>query len=78
MLLAFFHLGPLEFDRWKSLTRLPVCKYNRIRAEIMEVRERIDSAIKFVGDVFYARVFRAAAESMGMFQYRAALDDKLR
>jgi len=52
-------------------------KYNRIRAEIMEVRERIDSAIKFVGDVFYARVCRAAAESMGMFQYRAALDDKL-
>jgi len=52
-------------------------KYNRIRAEIMQVRERIDSAIKFVGDVFYARVFRAAAESMGMPQYRAALDDKL-
>jgi len=53
-------------------------RFNRIRVEIMEVRERLDSAIKFVGDVFYARVFRTAADSMGMPQYRGALDDKLR
>jgi hypothetical protein len=65
----------IVFARW-TLPR-DAKKFNRIRIDTIELRERVDSAIKFVSDVFYARLYRLAADRMGVPQYRQAVDDKL-
>ena len=44
----------------------------------MELTERIDNAIKFVSDIYYARLYRMAATRMGVPDYRALVDEKLR
>src|SRR5207249_704502 len=36
-------------------------RLNRIRLDVIELSERVDNAIKFLGDMFYARVYRLAA-----------------
>ena len=52
--------------------------FNTIRLDVMELTERIDNAIKFVSDVYYARVYRLAAARMGVGEYRNLVDEKLR
>jgi hypothetical protein len=53
-------------------------RFNTIRLDVMELTERIDNAIKFVSDVYYARVYRLAATRMGVHDYRNLVDEKLR
>lgn len=50
---------------------------NTIRLDTMELTERVDNAIKFVSDVFYARVYRLAEKRMGVGEYRELVDEKL-
>jgi hypothetical protein len=38
----------------------------------------VDNSLKFVGDVFSARLYRLAASKMGVPEYRKMVDDKLR
>jgi hypothetical protein len=40
--------------------------------------ERTDNAIKFIGDMFYARAYRMAAGRVGVADYRTLVDRKLR
>ena len=61
----------------QSLTR-DANRLNTIRLDVMELTERIDNAIKFLSDIFYARVYRMAAARMGVPDYRALVDQKLR
>lgn len=63
------------FARW-TLPR-EARRFNRIRIDIMELRERVDSAVKFVSDIFYARVYHLAARRMGVPEYRDTIDDQL-
>ncbi len=57
----------LLFQRW-SLPR-EAERFNTIRLDVMELTERIDNSIKFVSDVYYARVYRmAAATETGRFR----------
>lgn len=65
----------IVFARW-TLPR-DAKRFNRIRVDTIELRERVDSAIKFFSDVFYARLYRLAADRMGVPQYRQAVDDRL-
>ena len=44
----------------------------------MELTEKIDNAIKFVSDIYYARLYRLAATRMGVPDYRGLVDEKLR
>jgi uncharacterized Rmd1/YagE family protein len=44
----------------------------------MELTERVDNAIKFVSDAYYARVYRTAAARLGVSEYRKLVDEKLR
>jgi uncharacterized Rmd1/YagE family protein len=44
----------------------------------MDLTERIDNAIKFVSDIYYARLYRLAATRMGVPDYRSLVDEKLR
>ena len=43
----------------------------------MELTERIDNAIKFVSDTYYARVYRLAARRVGVPDYRTLVEQKL-
>jgi hypothetical protein len=52
-------------------------RFNTIRLDVMELTERIDNAIKFVSDIYYARVYRMAANRMGVQDYRKLVDQKL-
>jgi hypothetical protein len=52
-------------------------RFNTIRLDVMELTERIDNAIKFVSDIYYARVYRLAATRMGVEDYRNLVDQKL-
>ena len=53
-------------------------RLNTIRLDVMELTERIDNTIKFFSDIFYARVYRLAASRMGVAEYRALVEQKLR
>lgn len=53
-------------------------RVNTIRLDVMELTERVDNAVKFVSDAFYARVYRMAATRIGVEEYRALVDEKLR
>jgi hypothetical protein len=64
------------FSRW-SMPRAAQ-RFNTIRLDVMELTERIDNAIKFVSDLYYARLYRLAATRMGVPDYRALVDEKLR
>ncbi len=63
------------FSRW-SLPR-EAQRFNTIRLDVMDLTERIDNAIKFVSDIYYARVYRLAATRMGVQDYRNLVDQKL-
>lgn len=62
-------------SRW-SLPR-EAQRFNTIRLDVMDLTERIDNAIKFVSDIYYARVYRLAAARMGVEDYRKLVDEKL-
>src|SRR5215472_15164326 len=62
-------------SRW-SLPR-EAQRFNTIRLDVMDLTERIDNAIKFVSDIYYARVYRLAASRMGVEDYRKLVDEKL-
>ena len=63
------------FSRW-SLPR-DAQRFNTVRLDVMELTERIDNAIKFVSDSYYARVYRLAARRVGVPDYRTLVDEKL-
>ncbi len=64
------------FSHW-GLAR-EAAQLNRLRLEIVELTERTDNAIKFLSDMFYARVYRLAAAKVGAGDYRNLVDQKLR
>lgn len=50
---------------------------NTIRLDYRELSERTENAIKFLSDMFYARVYRLAASRIGVSDYRSLVTDKL-
>jgi len=50
---------------------------NTIRLDYRELAERTDNAIKFLSDMFYARLYRLAAARIGVSDYRNLVTDKL-
>ena len=51
-------------------------RFNTVRLEY-GVDQRIDNAIKFVSDIYYARIYRMAAKRIGVPDYRTLVDEKL-
>ncbi len=68
------HSGSLR--RWKMAGEAE--RLNTLRLDIIELTERIDNAIKFLSDMFYARVYRMAAGRVGVTDYRNLVEEKLR
>jgi hypothetical protein len=52
-------------------------RVNAIRLEVRELTERVDNAIKFLSDMFAARLYRMAAVKIGVPDYRALVEQKL-
>jgi hypothetical protein len=50
---------------------------NTIRLDYQELVERTDTAIKFLSDMFYARMYRLAAARIGVSDYHSLVTDKL-
>jgi hypothetical protein len=48
-----------------------------IRLEIRELTERVDNSIKFLSDMFAARLYRMAAARIGVPDYRTLVEQKL-
>ena len=69
--------GNILLSRW-SLPPACAARLNALRLDVMELTERIDNSIKFVSDIYYARVYRLAAKRMGVPDYRDLVDEKLR
>ena len=63
------------FSRW-SLAR-EAENLNTIRLDIRELSELTDNAIKFLSDMFYARVYRLAANRVGVTDYHDLVGEKL-
>jgi hypothetical protein len=78
--LADFYTA-LERKRNVLLSRLSLPReaqrFNTIRLDVMDLTERIDNAIKFVSDIYYARIYRLAAARMGVQDYRNLVEQKL-
>jgi hypothetical protein len=53
-------------------------RLNAMRLDVTELTERTDNAIKFLSDMFYARVYRVAAGRVGVTDYRNLVERKLR
>ena len=53
-------------------------RLNTLRLDVMELTEKVDNAIKFLSDMFYARLYDLAAAKVGVTDYRRLVDQKLR
>jgi hypothetical protein len=62
--------------RWRLARE--AARLNTIRLDITELTERTDNALKFLSDMFDARVYRLAAQKVGVTDYRALVEQKLR
>jgi len=53
-------------------------RINTIRLDVMELTEKVDNAIKFLSDMFYARLYNLIATKVGVPDYRRLVEQKLR
>jgi hypothetical protein len=52
-------------------------RLNTVRLDVIEIAERTETSIKFLSDMFYARMYRLAAARVGVPDYRRLVDQKL-
>jgi hypothetical protein len=52
-------------------------RLNTIRLDVIEIAERNETAIKFLSDMFYARMYKLIAARVGVPDYRSLVDEKL-
>jgi hypothetical protein len=72
---SYVKKGRGMFSRWtlpRQLTRL-----QSITLEVSELVERVDNSIKFVSDMFSARLYRLAAAKVGVPDYKSLVAQKL-
>jgi len=62
--------------RWRM--RGEASRLNSVTIEVTELVERSDNAIKFVSDMFSARLYRLAAAKVGVPEYKNLVNEKLR
>jgi hypothetical protein len=63
------------FSRW-WLAR-DAEQLNRLRLEVTELTERADNAIKFLSDMFSARLYKLCAQKVGVPDYKDLVKEKL-
>ncbi|HZQ22959.1 MAG TPA: hypothetical protein VFA89_09180 [Terriglobales bacterium] len=73
---AFLDHGGGVLARWK--TARAASKLHTVMLEITELTERVDNAVKFLSDMFSARLYRLAASKVGVPDYKDLVKEKLR
>jgi len=63
-------------SRWRLARRAG--RLNRIRLDIMDLAERTEYAVKFISDTYYARVYGVSSSRIGVNDYKALVDEKLK
>lgn len=64
------------FGRWRLPRR--ASRLQSVTVEVTELVERVDNSIKFVSDMFSARLYRLAAAKVGVPDYKSLVKEKLR
>ena len=64
------------FARWK--TARAASKLHAVLLDVRELTERVDNAIKFLSDMFSARLYKVAASKIGVPDYKDLVNQKLR
>jgi hypothetical protein len=62
-------------SRWRLAREAE--RLNTMRLEVRELTERVDNSIKFLSDMFAARLYRMAATKIGVPDYRTLVEQKL-
>ena len=58
--------------------RSEAMRLNGVTVEVTELVERADNAIKFVSDMYSARLYRLAAAKVGVPEYKNLVNEKLK
>lgn len=66
--------GPLA--RWRISRE--ASRLQSVTVEVTELVERVDNSIKFLSDMFSARLYRLAANKVGVPDYKSLVNQKLR
>ncbi|HYL16194.1 MAG TPA: hypothetical protein VEV41_24390 [Terriglobales bacterium] len=72
----FLEKGTGMLGRWR-LARA-ASRLHTVLLDVMELTERVDNAIKFLSDMFSARLYRLAASKVGVPDYKDLVNQKLR
>lgn len=64
------------WKRWQM--RRKASRLNTVAVEVTDLVERTDTAIKFVSDMFSARLYRLAASKVGVLEYKNLVNEKLK
>jgi len=62
--------------RWRLARK--AARLQTVALDVTELAERADNAIKFLSDMFSARLYRLAAAKVGVFDYKNLVHQKLR
>jgi hypothetical protein len=63
---------------WRWRLAREAHRLNTIRLDVKELTERADVSLKFLSEMFYARMYRLASTRIGVPDYRNLVEDKLR
>lgn len=68
--------------RWKSWLRNDFQRTQQrlmaVTMDVIELTEQIENTLKFIGDLYSARVYRAISERLRLFEWEASIDGKIR
>jgi len=70
------HGGHGMWSRWR--TARAASKLHTVLLDVSELTERADNAIKFLSDMFSARLYKLAAQKVGVPDYKDLVQQKLR
>lgn len=73
---GFLKYRPGFLKRWQM--RREASRLNTVTVEVTELVERADTAIKFVSDMFSARLYRLASSRVGVPEYKNLVNEKLK
>ncbi len=63
------------WTRWR--TARAASKLHTVLLDVTELTERVDNAIKFLSDMFSARLYKLAATKVGVPDYKDLVNQKL-
>ena len=72
----FLERGSSALRRWRLARE--GARLQRVTLDVTELTERADNAIKFLSDMFSARLYNLAAAKVGVNDYKSLVEEKLR